>query len=139
MNFEVDMLTVLIPHSSRVAALSVAIAGASAVAGLLEPVTGCFGLVLVVVVAHFFDRSFGRLAASFVSLGIAGTMLTAGHPSLSSGSIGRCAVAIGAVWLCAELVSRRPRHIQQPDSTAHSKDDDLDLKVRQALTASKSR
>ncbi|MCP2084483.1 UNVERIFIED_ORG: PAS domain S-box-containing protein [Paraburkholderia sediminicola] len=136
------MLTVLIPRSSRLAALSVAIAGTSAMAGLLEPVTGCFGLVMVVLVAHFFDRSFGRLAAGFVSLGIAGTMLTAGHPSLSSGSIGRCALAIGAAWLCAELVSRRPRHIrytQPPDSTAHSKDDDVDLEVRQALTASESR
>ena len=136
------MLTVLIPRSSRRAALSVAIAGTSAMAGLLEPVTGCFGLVMVVLVAHFFDRSFGRLAAGFVSLGIAGTMLTAGHPPLSSGSIGRCALAIGAAWLCAELVSRRPRHIrytQPPDSTAHSKDDDVDLEVRQALTASESR
>ncbi|CAE6692069.1 MULTISPECIES: PAS domain-containing sensor histidine kinase [Paraburkholderia] len=136
------MLTVLIPRSSRLAALSVAIAGTSAMAGLLEPVTGCFGLVMVVLVAHFFDRSFGRLAAGFVSLGIAGTMLTAGHPPLSSGSIGRCALAIGAAWLCAELVSRRPRHIrytQPPDSTAHSKDDDVDLEVRQALTASESR
>ncbi|MFM0182118.1 PAS domain-containing protein [Paraburkholderia aspalathi] len=136
------MLTVLIPRSSRLAALSVAIAGTSAMAGLLEPVTGCFGLVMVVLVAHFFDRSFGRLAAGFVSLGIAGTMLTAGHPPLSSGSIGRCALAIGAAWLCAELVSRRPRHIrytQPPDPTAHSKDDDVDLEVRPALTASESR
>ncbi|MFM0071653.1 PAS domain S-box protein [Paraburkholderia sediminicola] len=133
------MLTVLIPRSSRVAALSSAIAGASAVAGLLEPVTGCLGLVMVVLVAHFFDRSFGRLAAGFVSLGIAGATLTAGHPPLSGGSIGRCAVAIGAAWLCAELVSQRLRHTQQPDSTAHSKGDDFDLKDRRALTASESR
>ena len=136
------MLTVLIPRSSRVAGLSIAIAGASGVAGFLEPVTGCLGLVMVVLVAHFFDRSFGRLAAGFVSLGIAGAMLTASRPPLSSGSIGRCALAIGAAWLCAELVSRRPRHIrytQPPDSTAHSKDDDVDLEGRHALTASESR
>src|SRR5260370_40873516 len=97
------MLTVLIPRSSRVVALSVAIAGASGVAGLLEPITGCLSLVLVVLFTHLFGRSFGRLAAGFTSLGIAGAMLASSHPPLASGSVSLGAVAIAAAWLCAEL------------------------------------
>jgi PAS domain S-box-containing protein len=122
------MLTVLIPRPSRVVALSVAIAGASGVAGLLEPITGCLSLVLVVLLTHLFGRSFGRLAAGFTSLGIAGAMLASSHPPLASGSVSRCAVAIAAAWLCAELVSRRPR---QPGSTARLKDDPFDLPIDQ--------
>lgn len=122
------MLTVLIPRPSRVAALSVAIAGASGVAGLLEPITGCLSLVLVVLSAYFFGRSFGRLAAGFASLGIAGVMLASNHPPLASGSISRCAVAVAAAWLCAELVYRRPR---QPGSAARLKDDPFDLPIDQ--------
>src|ERR1700692_3386818 len=127
-NSEVDMLTVLIPHPSRDVALSVAIAGASGVAGLLEPITGCLSLVLVVLFTHFFGRGFGRLAAGFASLGIAGAVLASNHPPLASGSITRSAVAIAAAWLCAELVSRRPR---QPGSTARLKDDPFDEQLRQ--------
>jgi len=122
------MLTVLIPRSSRVVALSVAIAGASGVAGLLEPITGCLSLVLVVLFTHFFGRSFGRLAAGFASLGIAGVMLASNHPPLASSAISRCAVAIAAAWLCAELVSRRSR---QPGSTARLKDEPFDEQLRQ--------
>jgi hypothetical protein len=107
-NSEVDMLTVLIPRSSRVVALGVAIAGASGVAGLLEPITGCLSLVLVVLFAHFLGRSFGRLAAGFTSIGIAGALLASNRSPPASDSISRCAVAIAAAWLCAELVSRRP-------------------------------
>ena len=113
------MLTVLTPRSPRVVALSVAIAGASGVAGLLEPIAGCLSLVLVVLFAHFLGRNFGRLAAGFTSLGIAGTLFasnfTSSHPPPASDSIIRCGTAIAAAWLCAELVSRRPR---QPGSTA---------------------
>ena len=75
------MLTVLIPRSSRNVALSVAISGASGVAGLLEPVTGCLSLLLVVLFTHFFGRSFGRLAAGFASLGIAGAAVGCQSPS----------------------------------------------------------
>ncbi|WP_341315370.1 PAS domain-containing protein [Paraburkholderia sp. IMGN_8] len=122
------MLTVLLPRPSRVVVLSVAIAGASGVAGLLEPMTGCLSLVLVVLFTHFFGRSFGRLAAGFASLGIAGVALASNHPPLASGSIAHSAVAIAAAWLCAELVSRRPR---QPGSTARLKDEPFDEQVRQ--------
>ena len=122
------MLTVLIPRSSRVAALSVAIAGTSGAAGLLEPVTGCLSLVLVVLFTHFFDRSFGRLAASFTSIGIVGAMLASSHPPLASDSVSRSVIAIAAAWLCAELISRRPR---RPDSTARLKDDPFDLPIDQ--------
>jgi hypothetical protein len=133
-NSKVDMLTMLIPRSSRVAALSVAVAGASGVAGLLEPVTGCLSLILVILFAHFLGRSFGRLAAGFASLGIAGAMFASSHPPLASDSVSRCAAAIVAIaaiaaaWLCAELVSRRPR---QPGSTARLKDDPFDLPIDQ--------
>ncbi|RXZ38491.1 PAS domain-containing sensor histidine kinase [Oxalobacteraceae bacterium CAVE-383] len=113
------MLTLLIPHSPRNVALGVAISGAAGAAGLLEPVTGSLGLICVVLSAHFFGRPFGRLAATFASLGIATTVLASTHPPLVSGPIGPCAVAIAAVWLCAELVSRRPT---QPGSTAGLKD-----------------
>jgi hypothetical protein len=68
-NPEVGMLTVLIPRSPRNVALSVAISGASGVAGLLEPITGCLSLLFVVLFAHFFGRSFGRLAAGSPRLG----------------------------------------------------------------------
>ncbi|MDB5833272.1 MAG: sensor histidine kinase [Caballeronia sp.] len=125
------MLTVLIPRSSRGAALSIAIAGASAAAGLLEPITGCLSLVLVVLFTHFFGRSLGRLSAGFTSLGIAAAMLASSHPPLASDSVSRCAialVAIAAAWLCAELVSRRPR---RPGSTARLKDDPFDLPIDQ--------
>lgn len=122
------MLTVLIPRSSRDVALSVAISGASSMAGLLEPISGILSLLFVVLIAHFFGRSFGRLAAGFASLGIAGMAFTAGHPPLACGSIARSAVAIAAAWLCAELVSRRPR---QPDSTDGSKDGQFDEQLRQ--------
>jgi PAS domain S-box-containing protein len=122
------MLTVLIPRPSRNVALSAAISGTSGVAGLLEPITGCLSLLLVVLFAHFFGRSFGRLAAGFASLAIAGAVLASNHPPLASGSIARCAVAIGAAWLCAELVSRRPR---QPGSTARLKDEPFDEQLRQ--------
>ncbi|TCK96609.1 PAS domain-containing protein [Paraburkholderia sp. BL9I2N2] len=122
------MLTVLIPRSSRDVALSVAVSGASSMAGLLEPVSGIISLLFVVLIAHFFGRSFGRLAAGFASLGIAGMAFTAGHPPLASGSIAHSAVAIAAAWLCAELASRRPR---QPDSTAGSKDGQFDEQLRQ--------
>jgi PAS domain S-box-containing protein len=122
------MLTVLITRSSLVAALGVAIAGASGVAGLLEPITGCLSLILVVLFTHFFGRSSGRLAAGFASLGIAGAMLASNHVPLAAGSIGRCAVAIAAAWLCAELISRRPR---QPSSTTRLKDDPFDLPIDQ--------
>ena len=113
------MLSALIPRSSRAVALSVAITGASGVAGLLEAVTGCLSLVLVMLFTHFFGRSFGRLAAGSASLGITGAMLVSNPAPLAFGSISRCAVAIVATWLCAELVSRRPR---QPGSTARLKD-----------------
>ena len=66
-NSKVDVPTVVMPHLSRVAALSIAIAGATGVAGLLEPVTGCLSLVLVVLFTHFFGRGFGRLAAGLAS------------------------------------------------------------------------
>jgi PAS domain S-box-containing protein len=125
------MLTMLIPRSSRAAALSVAIAGASGVAGLLEPVTGCLSLILVVLFAHFLGRSFGRLAAGFASLGIVGAMFASSHPPPASDSVSRCATAIvtiAAAWLCAELVSRRPR---QPGSTTRLKDDPFDLPIDQ--------
>src|SRR5258708_6265184 len=122
------MLTVLIPRSPRNVALSVAISGASGVAGLLEPITGCLSLLFVVLFAHFFGRRFGRLAAGFASLGIAGVALASNHPPLASGSIARCAVAIAAAWLCAELVSRRPR---QPGSMAGLKDEPFDEQLRQ--------
>jgi PAS domain S-box-containing protein len=107
-------------------------AGASGLAGLFEPVTGCLSLVLVVLFTHFFDRGFGRLAAGFASLGIAGAVLSSGRSLLYSGSISRGTVAIGAAWLCAELVSRR----SQRDSAAQSKNDDLDPTVQQALAES---
>jgi PAS domain-containing protein len=125
------MLTMLIPRSSRAAALSVAIAGASGVTGLLEPVTGCLSLILVVLFAHFLGRSFGRLAAGFASLGIVGAMFASSHPPPAADSVSRCAtaiVAIAAAWLCAELVSRRPR---QPGSTTRLKDDPFDLPIDQ--------
>jgi PAS domain S-box-containing protein len=122
------MLTMLIPRASRAAALSVAIAGASAVAGLLEPAIGCLSLVPVVLFTHFFGSGLGRLSAGFSSLGIAGAMLASNHVPLSTGSIGRCAVAIAAAWLCTELVSRRPR---QTGSTARLKDDPFDLPIDQ--------
>ncbi|WOD13591.1 hypothetical protein [Paraburkholderia kirstenboschensis] len=94
-NSKVDMLTVLIPRPFRIVGLGLAIAGASGVAGLLEAVTDCLSLVLVVLFTHFFGRGFVRLAAAFASLGIAGAMLSSAHPLLSSGSISRCTVAIG--------------------------------------------
>jgi PAS domain S-box-containing protein len=122
------MLTALMPHPSRLVVPSVAIASASGVAGLLESATGCLSLVLVVLFTHFFGRNFGRLSAGFASLGIAGVALASDHPPLASGSIARCAVAIAAAWLCAELVSRRPR---QPGSTARLKDEPFDVQVRQ--------
>jgi PAS domain S-box-containing protein len=122
------MLTVLISRSSRVVALSVAIAGASGVAGLLQPITGCLSFVLVVLFTHFFGRNFGRLAAGFASLGIAGVVLASNRPPLAYDSIGRCAVEIAAAWLCAELVCRRPR---QPGSTARLKDEPFDEQLRQ--------
>lgn len=122
------MLTVLIPRSPRVAALSVGIAVASGVAGLLEPVTGCLSLVLVVLFTHFLGRGFGRLAAGFTSLGIAGTMFASGHFLPASDAIGRCVIAIAATWLCAELVSRRPR---QSGSTPRLKDGSFDLPIDQ--------
>ncbi|MFM0199520.1 PAS domain-containing protein [Paraburkholderia fungorum] len=103
------MLTVLIPRSSRAAALSVAIAGASGVAALLETITGCLSLVLVVLFTHFCGRNFGRLAAGFTSLGIAATMLASDRPSLTPGSLSRSGVTIAAAWLCAGLISRRNR------------------------------
>jgi PAS domain S-box-containing protein len=121
----------LIPRSSRAAALSVAIAGASGVAGLLEPVTGCVSLIFVVLLTHFFGRNLGRLAAGFASLGIAGAMLASIRPPLASDSVSRCAVAIGtiaAAWLCAELISR---HSRRPDSMARLKDDPFDLPIDQ--------
>jgi PAS domain S-box-containing protein len=117
------MLTVLMPRPSRDIALSVAIAGASGAAGLLEPITGCLGPVMVVTFTHFFGRSFGRLAAGFASLGTAGVMLVSNHLPLAFSSISRCAIAIAAVWLCAELVSRRPR---QPSATARLNGDPFD-------------
>jgi hypothetical protein len=119
------MLTMLIPRSSRAAALSAAISGASVVAGLLEPTTGCLSLVLVVLFTHFFGRGLGRLSAGFASLGIAGAMLASNHVPLAVGSIGRCAFAIAAAWLCAGLVSR------QPSSTTRLKDDPFDLPIDQ--------
>ncbi|MFM0672729.1 PAS domain-containing protein [Paraburkholderia sediminicola] len=119
------MLTVLIPRSSRHVALSVAISSVSGVAALIEPISGIF---LVVLIAHFFGRSFGRLAAGFASLGIAGAALTAGHPPLAFCSIARSVVAIAAAWLCAELASRRPR---QPDSMAGLKDEPFGEQLRQ--------
>ncbi|MFM0629062.1 PAS domain-containing sensor histidine kinase [Paraburkholderia xenovorans] len=122
------MLTVLIPRLSRDVALSVAVSGASGMAGLLEPVSGILSLLFVVLIAHFLGRSFGRLAAGFASLGIAGMAFTAGHPPLASGSIAHSAVAIAAAWFCAELASRRPR---QPDSTAGSTDGQFDEQLRQ--------
>ncbi|WNC89167.1 PAS domain-containing protein [Paraburkholderia sp. FT54] len=122
------MLTLLIPRSPRDIALSVVISGASGVAGLLEPISGCLSLFFVVLFAHFFGRSFGRLAAGFASLGIAGVALAASHSPLDSGSIARSAVAISAAWLCAELISRRP---QQPDSIARLKDEPFDDQLRQ--------
>jgi PAS domain S-box-containing protein len=109
---------VLISRPSRAAALSVAVAGTSGVTALLEPVTGCLSLVLVVLFTHFCGRSFGRLAASFASLGIAVTMLVSGRPSVTPGSISRYGITIAAAWLCAGLVSRRAR---QSASTASSK------------------
>jgi PAS domain S-box-containing protein len=121
------MLTELIPRSSRVVALSVAIAGASGVAGSLQPIAGCLSLVLVVLFTHLFGRGFGRLAAGFASLGIAGVMLASSHPP-AFGFISRCAIAIAAAWLCAELVSRRPR---QPGSTSQLKDELFDEQLRQ--------
>ncbi|MGF6755721.1 PAS domain-containing sensor histidine kinase [Paraburkholderia sp. GAS42] len=122
------MLTVLIPPPSRVVALSIAIAGASGVAGLLEPITGSLGLVLIVLFTHFFGRNCGRLAAGFASLGVAGAVLASSHPPLASGSIARSTLAIAAAWLCAELVSRRPR---QPGSTAGLKDEPFGEQVCQ--------
>ncbi|SAL06721.1 hypothetical protein AWB81_07732 [Caballeronia arationis] len=55
-------------------------------------------------------------------------MLASGYPSSAFGSISRCAVAIGAVWLCAELVSQRP---PRAVSTARLKDDPFDLPIDQ--------
>jgi hypothetical protein len=106
----------------------VAIAGASAVAGLLETTTGCLSLVLVILFTHFFGRGLGHLSEGFASLGIAGAMLASNHVPLAAGSIGRCALAIAAAWLCAGLVSRRPR---QPSSTTRLKDDPFDLPIDQ--------
>jgi PAS domain S-box-containing protein len=122
------MPSALIPRPSRVVVLSIVIAGASGVAGLLEPVMGNLSLVPVVLFTYIFGRRFGRLAAGFASLGIAGAMLGSHQPSPPYGSISRCAVAIAAAWLCAELFSRRPR---QPGSTARVKDRAFDGQLRQ--------
>ncbi|KAA1011314.1 PAS domain-containing protein [Paraburkholderia panacisoli] len=123
------MLTVLMPRPSRNVALSVAISGASGVAGILEPVTGCLSLLLVVLFTHFFGRSFGRLAAGFASLGIAGVALASNQPPFASSSIARSAVAIAAAWLGAELVSRRTR---LPDSMAGLRNA-FDEQIRQRI------
>ena len=132
---EIAMLTVLIPRSPRVAAFGVAIAGVSSVAGaagLLEPVTGCLSFVLVVLFSHFLGRNFGRLAAGFTSLGIAGTLFASSfvfsHPRAAPDAIIRCAIAIAAAWLCAELVSRPSR---QRGSTVRLKNDPFDLPIDQ--------
>ncbi|WP_158906057.1 PAS domain-containing sensor histidine kinase [Burkholderia sp. L27(2015)] len=111
------MRTVLIPHSSRNAALGVAISGVSGVAGLLEPITGCLGLLFVILFAHFFGRGFGRLAAGFASLGMAAAALAFNHSPLTSGAIARCTVAIAAAWLSAELVSRRHLLVMEIEET----------------------
>ncbi|MFL9904382.1 PAS domain-containing protein [Paraburkholderia fungorum] len=121
------MLTALIPRSSRDVVLGVAISGASGAAGLLEPIAGCLSVLLVFLSARFFGRSFGRLAAGFTSLGIAGVALVSSHAPLASGSISRCAVAIAAAWLCAELVSRRPR----TGPTSRLKDEPFAEQLRQ--------
>lgn len=121
------MLTVLIPRPSRDVVLGVAISGASGAAGLLEPITGCLSVLLAFLSAHFFGRGFGRLAAGFASLGIAGVALVSSHAPLASGSFSRCAVTIAAAWLCAELVARRPR----PGSTARLKDEPFAGQLRQ--------
>ncbi|MFL9910483.1 PAS domain-containing sensor histidine kinase [Paraburkholderia sp. RL17-337-BIB-A] len=121
------MLTVLIRRSSRDVVLGVAISGASGAAGLLEPITGCLSVLLAFLSAHFFGRGFGRLAAGFASLGIAGVALVSSHAPLASGSFSRCAVTIAAAWLCAELVSRRPR----PGSTSRLKDEPFGGQLRQ--------
>lgn len=94
-NVDGDLLAMPITHSSRVAALAVAISGASGVAGLLESKTGCLSIVLVVLLTHFFGRNLGRLAAGFASLGLSrGVLLGPHHPALESGSMIRSAVAI---------------------------------------------
>jgi PAS domain S-box-containing protein len=109
-----------ISRSFRVAALLVAVSGACATAGILEPIAGCLSLLLVVLFTRFLGRGFGRLGAGFASFGIAGVTLGAHHPALGSSSIIRSGIAILAVWICAELVSQRSR---RPSSTSTLKDE----------------
>jgi PAS domain S-box-containing protein len=109
-----------ISRSFRVAALLVAVSGACATAGILEPIAGCLSLLLVVLFTRFLGRGFGRLGAGFASFGIAGVTLGAHHPALGSSSIIHSGIAILAVWICAELVSQRSR---RPSSTSTLKDE----------------
>ncbi|WP_217497483.1 PAS domain-containing sensor histidine kinase [Trinickia violacea] len=103
-------------------------AGASATAGWLDPVAGYLSPVIVVLFTLFLGRSFGRLAAGFASLGIVGATLSAHSLALSASSIVHSAIAIVAVWICAEIVSRRPL---QPGSTVRLKDHPFDLPIDQ--------
>ncbi|MGV2292373.1 PAS domain-containing protein [Trinickia sp. YCB016] len=103
-------------------------AGASAMAGWLDPIAGYLSPVIVVLFTVYLGRSIGRLSAGFASLGIAGATLGAHSSALSSSSIVHAAIAIAAVWLCAEIVSRRPR---QWGSTVRLKDNPFDLPIDQ--------
>ncbi|MEW9584709.1 PAS domain S-box protein [Paraburkholderia sp. DGU8] len=115
-----------ISRFSRVAALAIGVAIASGTVALLEPYTGCLGLVLVILFTHLLGRDIGRLSAAFVSTGIVWVLVGLPHPVLASSSITRSIVTILAAWLCAELVSRRPR---KPVSNARMKDDPFDLPI----------
>jgi PAS domain S-box-containing protein len=121
------MSTMLIRRPFRLFALGIAIAGASGVAGLLEPVTGCLALVLVVLFTYFFGRGFGRLAAGSASLGITAVMLVSHHLPLASGPVSRYAAVIAAAWLCAELVSRHPRQKTSTTRVKHQPSDEQRL------------
>jgi PAS domain S-box-containing protein len=111
-----------ISRFSRVATLAIGVSFASGTVALLESYTGCLGLVLVVLFTHLFGRNIGRLSAAFVSTGIVWVSVSLPHPVLASKSI----ITIFAAWLCAELVSRRPR---KPASTARMQDDPFDLPI----------
>src|SRR5258708_1949563 len=115
-----------ISRFSRVAALAIGVSIASDTVAILESYTGSLGLVLVVLFTPLFGRNIGRLSAAFVSTGIVWVSVGLPHPVLASSSITRSIVTILAAWLCAELVSRRPR---KPASTARMQDDPFDLPI----------
>ncbi|WP_028222259.1 PAS domain-containing sensor histidine kinase [Paraburkholderia oxyphila] len=114
------------PRSSRLALLAVAVAGVSALAGWLEPLSGCLGVLLVVPVTRWLGRGFGRLAAGFTSLGV--VLAPSGAPLSAMGAspLVHAVVAMAAAWLCAECVAPRPK---QRASTATLKDDPFGLPI----------